>query len=91
MMAAMAASPDDLTVYKFRAGMTIRVMQTFVDYDGQKIREGEVLHLLDTSYFPYDSGHTLKFAEKTIRLAGIDDHQQVIIENRGNAWFQLVP
>ena len=89
-MAGMPDSPDDLTVYKFQAGMTIRVVQSFVDYDGQEIQEGEILHLLETSYFPYESGHTLTFAEKTIRLAGIIDDEQLIIQNDGNAWFQLV-
>ena len=82
---------DELSVYQFTPGVTVRVVQNFVDFDGQEIQAGEVLHLLDRSYFPYDGGHTLVFSEKTIRLASIVDDNQLIIENVGNAFFQPVP
>jgi hypothetical protein len=66
----------------------VRVCQSFGDYDGRQMQDGEVLHFLGSTYFPYDSGHTLLFAEKTIRLAGVVDEHEVIIANAGNAWFQ---
>jgi hypothetical protein len=78
----------ELTVWDFSPGLVVRVCQDFTDYDGQVIHAGEVLHFLDSSYFPYESGHTLRFAEKTIRLAGIVDEHEPIIANPGNAWFQ---
>jgi hypothetical protein len=69
-------------------GLEIRVVQTFKDYDGQEVRAGEVLHFVESSYFFYDGGHTLRFAEKTIRLADVVEEHQSIIANTGNAWFQ---
>ncbi len=80
-----------LSVYKFFPGLTVRIVQGFKDYDGQEIRAGEVLHFVDGSYFPYEGGHTLRFAEKTIRIASIVVEHEPIIENRGNAWFQPIP
>ena len=56
--------------------------------DGQEICKGEVLHFLDSSYFFYEGGHTLRFQEKTIRLASIVPEEEPIIANAGNAWFQ---
>ena len=88
---APAESPrpaKPLTVWDFAPGLMVRVCQSFSDYDGQEIREGEVLHFLGSSYFPYDSGHTLQFAEKTIRLAGIVEEHEPIIANAANAWFE---
>jgi len=78
-----------ISVWDFKPGLVIRIAQTFKDYDGQEILEGEVLHFLESSYFFYDGGHTLHFQEKTIRLAGTTD--EPIIANDGNAWFQPLP
>jgi hypothetical protein len=83
-----ASTPRELSVWDFSPGLVVRIGQTFRDYDGQEIRAGEVLHFLESSYFFYEAGHTLKFAEKTIRLAGIVDEHEAIIANAGNAWFQ---
>ena len=80
----------DLSVSEFRPGLVVRIERTFVDFDGQEIREGEVLHFLDGSYFPYEGGHTLRFKEKTIRLATIVPEQEPIIANAGNAWFRPI-
>ena len=77
-----------LAVWDFFPGLTVRVEQSFDDYDGQKVRAGEVLQLLESSYFFYEGGHTLRFAEKTIRLADVVEAHQPIIANIGNAWFQ---
>jgi Domain of unknown function (DUF3601) len=84
-----SAAPN-LTVWDFHPGLVVRICQTFIDYNGQETRAGEVLHLLERSYFPYESGHTLTFADKTIRLAGIVDEHGAIIKNAGNAWFQPI-
>jgi hypothetical protein len=77
-----------LAVWHFYPGLTVRVEQSFDDYDGQKVDVGEVLHFLESSYFFYEGGHTLRFAEKTIRLADVVEAHQPIIANIGNAWFQ---
>ena len=77
----------DLTVWQFAPGLVVRVERTFVDYDGQEIRAGQILHFLEGSYFFYEGGHTLRFAEKTIRLASIVEEHGPIIANAGNAWF----
>jgi hypothetical protein len=86
----LASAEPDLTVWQFSPGLVVRVGRTFVDFDGQEIHAGEILHFVESSYFFYDSGHTLRFAEKTIRLAGIVDEHEPIIANAGNAWFQKV-
>jgi hypothetical protein len=46
-----SAAPN-LTVWDFHPGLVVRICQTFIDYDGQEIRAGEVLHLLERTYFP---------------------------------------
>jgi hypothetical protein len=78
----------DLPVQQFAEGLAVRVVQSFRDYDGQEIHAGEILHFIDSSYFFYEGGYTLRFAEKTIRLADIVDEHQPIIANAGNAWFE---
>jgi len=83
-----ASSNGGLSVWDFAPGLVVCVVQSFSDYDGQKIEAGEVLHFLDDSYFFYEGGHTLRFAEKTIRLADIVDEHQPIIANAGNVWFR---
>uniref|UniRef100_Q02BL7 Uncharacterized protein n=1 Tax=Solibacter usitatus (strain Ellin6076) TaxID=234267 RepID=Q02BL7_SOLUE len=85
---ALEVQTEPLTVWDFSPGLVVRVCQSFRDYDGQEIHAGEVLHFLGSTYFPYDSGHTLTFQEKVIRLAGVVDEHELIIANAGNAWFQ---
>src|SRR5712692_1102850 len=41
----------DLTVWEFTPGLVVRVGRTFTDFDGQEILAGEVLHLLERSYY----------------------------------------
>jgi hypothetical protein len=85
---AAPSSPNDfLSLWHFSPGVIVRVVQEFTDYDGQQILAGEVLHFVDSTYFFYEGAHTLRFVEKTIRLATIVDEEAAIIENRGNAWF----
>jgi hypothetical protein len=85
---AVPSAAPELSVWNFFAGLVVRVVQSFTDYDGQSILAGEVLHFVSDSYFFYEGGHTLRFAEKTIRLADIVDEHQPIIANAGNSWFQ---
>jgi hypothetical protein len=87
---APPSTRTNLSVWDFFPGLTVRVIRTFRDYDGQEIRAGEVLHFAGSSYFFYDGGHTLRFAEKTIRLAGIVEEHGPIIANTGNGWFQPI-
>jgi len=82
-----SAPSRELSVGEFFPGLIVRVLQDFRDYDGQEIHAGEVLHYFDGSYFPYESGYTLMFAEKTVRLAGIVEEHEPIIANAANAWF----
>src|SRR5262245_26209639 len=84
---AARAPVQEISISDFYAGLVVRIEQSFVDFDGQEIRAGEVLHFLEGNYFPYDGGHTLRFSEKTIRLATIVPEHEPIIENAGNAWF----
>ena len=78
-----------ISVGQFTVGMQVRVLQSFRDYDGQEIAAGEVLHFLDSSYFPYEGGYTLRFAEKIIRLADMVDEHAPIIANKSGAWFEV--
>jgi hypothetical protein len=87
---ALPSAAAELSVWNFFPGLVVRVVQAFTDYDGQNILAGEVLHFVEDSYFFYEGGHTLRFAEKTIRLADIVDEHQPIIANAGNLWFQLL-
>ena len=77
----------ELSVWNLQPGMHLQVMQTFQDYDGQEIQAGEILHFQSSTYFFYDGGHTLHFAEKTIRLADVVEEHHAIIANAHNAWF----
>src|SRR4051794_30106586 len=79
-----------VSVRDFYPGLTVRVVQAFRDYDGQEIAAGEILRFIESSYFFYEGGYTLRFAEKTIRLAEIVDEHGPIIANTGNAWFEPV-
>src|SRR4051794_32809445 len=51
--------PEVVSVGRFTGGMRVRVLQSFRDYDGQEIAAGEVLHFVESSYFPYEGGYTL--------------------------------
>lgn len=51
-------------------GDTVRLCQTFRDFDGTEHRAGTVLTLIGREYFPYDGGHTFRFDGGTVvRLA----------------------
>lgn len=80
-----------VTVWDLFPGIVIRVMQDFEDFDRERIDAGELLHLVEKSYFAYDGGHTLTFAEKVIRLAEIDPATEPVIQNEGNAYFEPAP
>src|SRR5262245_56539640 len=54
--------------WEFTPGMSVRVKQTFTDFDGQVVPAGTRLTFRSGSYFPYDGGHTWQFDGWTIRL-----------------------
>jgi hypothetical protein len=91
--AVAASSLPGIPVYEvgeFFKGLKLRVVQEFVDFDGDAVHAGEILHFEDGSYFHYDGGHTLNFREKTIRLAEIEPANNPVICNAGNEYFEAV-
>ncbi|ABF42678.1 hypothetical protein Acid345_3677 [Candidatus Koribacter versatilis Ellin345] len=70
--------------------MVVRVAKAFRDYDDQTVGPGEILHVADVSFFPYDDGSTIR-AEKTIRLSGNVDENARIIDNPANEYFEPLP
>ncbi|MEO8029138.1 MAG: hypothetical protein ABI823_21840 [Bryobacteraceae bacterium] len=79
-----------ISVWDLFPGLTIRIVRAFVDFDGDEISEGEVLHVTSRDYFPYDGGHTLHFEEKVIRLAEIEPSNGPVLDNGANAFFEPV-
>ena len=80
-----------VTVWDLFPGIVIRVAQDFADFDRNQVHAGELLHLVEKSYFAYDGGHTLTFTEGVIRLAEIDHVTEPVIQNEGNAYFEPAP
>jgi hypothetical protein len=78
-----------LTVRWFFPGLVVRVAKAFSDFDGQAIVAGEIFHIVDETFFPYEDGVSL-IAEKTIRLSGNVDDNAVVIYNDSNAFFEPV-
>lgn len=73
------------------AGDRIRVERELRDFDGRQIAVGTELVLAETSYFPYDDGHTLKLEQgAVIRLSGNVPDPLAVIENPGDAYFVRV-
>jgi hypothetical protein len=81
----------EVGVWHLFAGMTVRVVRGFVDYDGKQVAAGEVLHFRTGNYFHYDDGHTLTFAERVIRLSGNNPDERAVIRNSGNSYFEPLP
>lgn len=71
------------------AGAKYRVLATFVDFDGGEVLAGSELTFVSQSYFPYDGGYTLTFAERVVRLAEIDANSSQVIDAPGR-WFECV-
>lgn len=91
--APAAEAPDipHLDIWDFFPGLAVRIAQSFRDFDGDDVQAGELLHVVNHDYFPYDGGHTLTFKEKVIRLAEIAPENEPVMENWGNAYFEPVP
>ncbi|MEO7651992.1 MAG: hypothetical protein ABIZ80_16130 [Bryobacteraceae bacterium] len=87
---ALAPLPH-ISVWDLFPGIVIRIVQDFEDFDRDKVHAGELLHLVEKSYFAYDGGHTLAFEEKVIRLAEIDPGTEPVIQNECNAYFEPAP
>lgn len=62
------ASADERTVYTLQPGCTYEVKQSFQDYYGNTFTAGERLTFQQRHFLPYDGGHTVMFAEKTMYL-----------------------
>ena len=58
----------------------------FKDYDGQGSGQARCCTSPGAATF-YDGGHTLKFAERTIRLPDAEEHQAITADT-GNALFR---
>lgn len=64
-----ANSPtSELTIYTLQPGCCYEVKQTFRDYYGNPFALGERLTYQQRHFLPYDGGHTVIFAERTMYL-----------------------
>lgn len=79
-----------VTIETMVPGARYRIAQDFVDFDGTPFRAGTVLTFERYSYFPYDGGFTIAFAETGMRLAEIDPRSEPVLANAGNAYFAPV-
>jgi hypothetical protein len=71
--------PAPLRLSELRPGDRVRVLRSFVDFDGASWEAGEVHELVDTSYFPYDGGYAFRFAARTLRLAHVHPENDRIL------------
>lgn len=78
---------ESVTVDTMVAGARYRVVRDFLDFDGTPFRAGTVLTFVDYSYFPYDGGYTIRFAEAGMRLAEIAPDNEPVLANAGNSYF----
>jgi hypothetical protein len=62
------ATGEELTVYTLQPGRCYEVRQAFRDYYGNDFAMGERLTFQQRHFLPYDGGHTVMFAEKTMYL-----------------------
>jgi Domain of unknown function (DUF3601) len=76
-----------LRINTMEPGVRYRVVQSFETFDGDTIDEGVVLTFQGYSYFPYDGGYTIQFAERGFRLAEISDANNRVLANEGNVYF----
>lgn len=70
-------------------GARYRIRETFADFDGDELRAGTELTFVGRSYFPYDGGHTLTFAERVVRLAEIDPNSSRVLDDPGR-WIERI-
>lgn len=88
--AAIQAAMPALHFSMMRPGERYRIMNGFVDFDGQTLPEALELTFEDYHFFPYDGGYTVRFAERVVRLAEIRPGNDEILRNLGH-YFQRIP
>jgi hypothetical protein len=76
-----------LAVRHFFPGLLVRIGCDFADAYGRGCRSGQLYRVQSCS--GDDSGWSLAFLERTVRLGNAGEAQA--IGNEGNAWFQPVP
>lgn len=69
------------------AGVRYRVVQAFQTFDGETIAEGTVLTFDSYTYFPFDGGYSIRFAERGFALAEVNAANAHVLANEGNAYF----
>jgi len=62
-----AAGPE-LSVYTLQPGCCYEIRQTFQDFYGNTFTAGERLTFQQRHFLPYDGGHTVVFAERSMYL-----------------------
>jgi hypothetical protein len=62
-----------LTVHRLEKGRRYRIARDFRDAQGQAFTAGEELVFEERAYLPYHDGHTLRFAERSMWLAGASE------------------
>lgn len=60
-----------MSFHDLKEGQKINVIKAFKDFDGTEFKVGSLWIFIDSSYFPYDGGHTLNFKEGTLMMAEI--------------------
>jgi hypothetical protein len=70
LRASVRAWANRLSVHTLRAGQRYRVLRDFTDYTGAPFAAGDELVFESSSFLPYDDGHTLRFAERTMYVRG---------------------
>jgi hypothetical protein len=80
----MISNLTDLT-----AGQKIKVIQSFLDFDRDKVEEGTEWTFIKYSYFPYDGGYTFEFQEGGMRFAEIDPDSYRVMQS-ASSYFELM-
>lgn len=79
-----------MSLEELSKGQKIKVIKSFVDFDGQKMEEGSEWTFDRFSYFPYDGGYTFYFDEGVMRMAEISPEDYYVFEHVSE-FFVLIP
>ena len=71
-------------------GQKVKVIKSFVDFDGTKINEGSEWTFDKYSYFPYDGGYTFYFNEGVMHMAEISPDDYYVFEH-ASEFFEPIP
>ncbi len=71
-------------------GQRIKVIKSFLDFDGQKIEVNSVWTYSEYSYFPYDGGYTFYFEEGVMRMAEISVGEDFYVFEHTSEYFELI-